>query len=152
MEGAMALKSKDSHKAQEKQLVRALKQWQAVEDQSIKMSRTVQAQTKNPLVHTVMEIIAHDSAMHRRVQQFPIDSIEQTAITLRPEELEEIWDQIAKHIAEEKKTIDLAEQAKASARLFVQRHLLNYLLEDERKHDLLLERLEEIKNRIYPYA
>ena len=148
----MALKSKDSHKAQEDQLVKALKQWQAIEDQSIKMSRTVQAQTKNPLVQTVMEIIAHDSAMHRRVQQFIIDSIEQTAITLRPEELEEIWDQIAKHIAEEKKTIDLAEQAKASTRLFVQRYLLNYLLEDERKHDLLLERLEEIKNRIYPYA
>jgi hypothetical protein len=29
---------------------------------------------------------------------------------------------------------------------------LNYLMEDERKHDLLLERLEEIKNRMYPYA
>ena len=148
----MALKSKVSQKAQEEQLVKALKQWQAVEDQSIKMSRTVQAQTKNSLVQTVMEIIAHDSAMHRRVQQFIIDSIEQTAITLRPEDLEEIWDKIAQHIAEEKKTIELAEQAKASARLFVQRYLLNYLLEDERKHDLLLERLEEIKNRIYPYA
>jgi transcriptional regulator GlxA family with amidase domain len=125
-----------------------MKQWQAIEDQSIKMSRTVQAQTKNPLVQTVMEIIAHDSAMHRRVQQLIIDSIEESAITLRPEELEEIWDKIAKHIAEEKQAIELAEQAKASTRLFVQR----YLLEDERKHDLLLERLEEIKNRIYPYA
>ena len=148
----MALKSKISQKTQEEHLVKALKQWQAVEDRSMEMSRTVQAQTKNPLVHTVMEIIAHDSAMHRRVQQVILDSIEQTAITLRPEELEEIWDNIAKHIAEEKKTIELAEQAKASARLFVQRYLLNYLLEDERKHDLLLERLEEIKNRIYPYA
>jgi transcriptional regulator GlxA family with amidase domain len=148
----MAPKTKISQKAQEEHLVKVLKQWQAVEDESIKMSRTVQAQTKNPLVQTVMEIIAHDSAMHRRVQQFIIDSVEKTAITLQPEELEEIWGQITKHIAEEKKTIELADQAKASTRLFVQRYLLNYLLEDERKHDLLLERLEEIKNRIYPYA
>jgi hypothetical protein len=148
----MALKSKVSQKAREEQLVKALKQWQAVEDESIKMSQAVQAQSKNPLVQTVMEIIAHDSAMHRRVQQFMIDSVERTAISLRPEELEEIWSHVAKHIAEEKKAIELAEQAKACTRLFVQRYLLNYLLEDERKHDLLLERLEEIKNRIYPYA
>ena len=148
----MAPKTKISQKAQEEHLVKVLKAWQAVEDASIKGCRTVQEHTKNPLIHTVMEIIAHDSAMHRRVQQFIIDSVEKTAITLQPEELEEIWGQLTQHIAEEKKTIDLAEQAKASTRLFVQRYLLNYLLEDERKHDQLLERLEEIKNRIYPYA
>lgn len=148
----MALKKKVSQKVLEEQLVNTLKQWQAVEDESIKVSRAVQVKTENPLVRLVMEIIAHDSAMHRRVQQFIIDSVEKTAITLTPEELEEIWSQIDKHIAEERKTIELAGQAKSSARLFVQRYLLNYLLEDERKHDMLLERLEEIKNRMYPYA
>ena len=148
----MASKPKVSQQALEKALVGTLKQWQAIEDESIKMGRAVQAKTKNPLVQTVMEIIVHDSAMHRRVQQFIIDSVEKTAITLQPEELEEIWGQIEKHIAAEKKTIELAEEAKSSTRLFVQRYLLNYLMEDERKHDLLLERLEEIKNRMYPYA
>ena len=148
----MALKQKESQKAQEGKLVKAMKQWQTIEDESIKMSKAVQDKTDNPLVRLVMEIIAHDSAMHRRVQQFIIDSVEKTAIRLQPEELEQIWDQIEKHIAEEKKTVELAEQAKGFTRLFVQRYLLNYLLEDERKHDLLLERLEEIKMRIYPYA
>ena len=148
----MAPKRNESQKVLDERLVKTMLQWQTVEDESIKMSRTAQTKTENPLVRLVMEIIAHDSAMHRRVQQFIIDSVEKAAITLQPEELAEIWDLIDKHISEEKKTIELAEQAKSSTRHFVQRYLLNYLLEDERKHDLLLDRLEEIKMRMHPYA
>jgi transcriptional regulator GlxA family with amidase domain len=148
----MVLKRKETQKAEEEKLVKAMRKWQAVEDESIRMTKTIQAKTDNPLVRLVMEIIAHDSAMHRRVQQFIIDSIEASPIQLSPEDLEKIWDHIDRHIAEEKKTLELADEARTSTRFFVQRYLLNYLLEDERKHDLLLERLEEIKNRMYPYA
>ena len=148
----MALKKRETQKAEEEKLVKAMRKWQAVEDESIRMTKTIQAKTDNPLVRLVMEIIAHDSAMHRRVQQFVIDSVETSPIQLAPEDLEKIWDHIAQHIAEEKKTLELADEARLSTRFFVQRYLLNYLLEDERKHDLLLERLEEIKNRMYPYA
>ncbi len=148
----MALKKRETQKAEEEKLVKAMRRWQAVEDESIRMTKAIQAKTDNPLVRLVMEIIAHDSAMHRRVQQFIIDSVDATPIQLTPEELEKIWDHLAQHIAEEKKTLELADEARTSTRFFVQRYLLNYLLEDERKHDLLLERLEEIKSRIYPYA
>ena len=148
----MALKKRETQKAEEEKLVKAMRKWQAVEDESIRMTKTIQAKTDNPLVRLVMEIIAHDSAMHRRVQQFVIDSVETSPIQLAPEDLEKIWDHIEQHIAEEKKTLELADEARTSTRFFVQRYLLNYLLEDERKHDLLLERLEEIKNRMYPYA
>jgi|MudIll2142460700_1097286.scaffolds.fasta_scaffold555562_2 transcriptional regulator GlxA family with amidase domain len=148
----MALKKRETQKAEEEKLVKAMRKWQAVEDESIRMTKTIQAKTDNPLVRLVMEIIAHDSAMHRRVQQFVIDSVETSPIQLAPEDLEKIWDHIEQHIAEEKKTLELADEARLSTRFFVQRYLLNYLLEDERKHDLLLERLEEIKNRMYPYA
>ena len=148
----MALKKRETQKAEEEKLVKAMRRWQAVEDESIRMTKSIQAKTDNPLVRLVMEIIAHDSAMHRRVQQFIIDSIEASPIQLAPEDLEKIWDHIEQHIAEEKKTLALADEARLSTRFFVQRYLLNYLLEDERKHDLLLERLEEMKNRIYPYA
>jgi len=148
----MPSKKKVSAKAQDEKLVKALRQWQTVEDDSIRICREIQSHTTNPLIHLVMEIIAHDSAMHRKTQQFMIDSIEKTAVSLQPEELEAIWDIIAAHIEYEKKTITLAEEAKGSSRLFLQRYLLNYLLEDERKHDTLLEKLEEIKLRMYPYA
>ncbi len=139
----MALKRKVSQKVLEADLIKTMKQWEGVEDESIKMSRAVQARADNPLMQPVMEIIAHDSAMHRRVQEFIIDSAEKAAVTLAPEDLEEIWSQIDKHVKEQRKTMELADQATASSRAYVQRYLLNYLLEDELKHDMLLEGLEE---------
>lgn len=145
--------AKVTQKEHEEKLVKIMQTWQAVEDDAIRMTKEVQARTDNPLVRLIMEIIAHDSAMHRRTQQFIIDSLTKHAIQLQPEELESVWDLIEQHIEYEKKTIVLADEAKESSkRLFVQKYLLNYLLEDERKHDMLLERLEEIKMKIYPYA
>jgi hypothetical protein len=52
----------------------------------------------------------------------------------------------------EKGAIDLAERALENCRLFVQRHLLTYLIEDEKKHDRLLGQLSDFKRGIYPYA
>ena len=127
----------------ERNLVRRLKQWQSVEDDSLRMTKEVQSRTRNPLVRLVMEIIAHDSAMHRRVQQFIIDSIEKKNVSLEPEDLKDIWDLIEKHASAEKDAIALAEEASESTDLFVPRYLFGYLLEDERKHDLLLDQFVE---------
>jgi len=99
-----------------------------------------------------MEIIRQDSEMHYRVQQVLLDGIEHEAFTLTPEELGEIWDMVEKHADMEKQTIALAGQALSNCRLFVQRHLLTYLIEDEKKHDRLLGQLADFKRNIYPYA
>jgi hypothetical protein len=49
-------------------------------------------------------------------------------------------------------TIELAEKARKHCRLFVQKHLLPYLTEDELKHDRLLNQLEDFKRKLYPYV
>jgi hypothetical protein len=36
--------------------------------------------------------------------------------------------------------------------MLVQADLLEYLLKDEEKHDVILEKLEEIKKGMYPYG
>ena len=36
--------------------------------------------------------------------------------------------------------------------MLVQSYLLEYLLKDEKKHNLLLERLADIRKGMYPYA
>ena len=59
---------------------------------------------------------------------------------------------VERHAEMEKETIELAEQLRKNCRLFVQRHLLTYLIEDERLHDRLLGQLEDFKRNIYPYA
>jgi uncharacterized tellurite resistance protein B-like protein len=133
-------------------LVAILRKWQGIEDGSVALTAQVLAKTKNPLIRLVMEIIQQDSVMHKKVQQAILDSLEKQAFSLQPEELAEIWDMIEKHDAAEKEAIRLAEQAKASCPLVVQRQLLDYLIEDEKKHDRLMGNLEDFKRSIYPYA
>ena len=134
------------------ELVTTLKRWQQIEDTSVAYCKMISEKTKNPLIKLVMEIIQKDSEMHKRVQQVILDSVEKEPITLTPEELGEIWDMVEKHAEAEKETLELAEKARRNTRLFVQRHLLSYLIEDEQKHDRLMAQLEDFKRRIYPYA
>ena len=106
--------------------------------------------SKNPLIHLVMDLIRQDSKTHIHIQQALLDSLEKESFRLTPEELGEVWEMIEQHAGMEKETISLAEKAMNNCRLFVQRHLLEYLIQDERKHDRLLTRLHDFKRKIYP--
>ena len=134
------------------ELTAVLKTWQGLETATVAHTTEIIAKTKNPLIKLLMEIIRQDSEMHHRVQQVILDSLEKEAFTLTPEELGEIWGMVEKHAEMERHTLELAEQARKNCRLFVQRHLLTYLIEDEKKHDRLLGQLEDFKRSIYPYA
>lgn len=134
------------------ELTAILENWQNLETATISHTTEVISKTKNPLIRLLMEIIRQDSQMHYRVQQVLLDGMEREAFTLTPEELGDIWEMIEKHAEMEKQTIALAEKALSNCRLFVERHLLTYLIEDEKKHDRLLGQLEDFKRNIYPYA
>ena len=134
-------------------LVSNMRKWQKIEDASVVSTGQMIEKTENPLLRLVMEIIQRDSQMHYRVQEFIADSIEHKAVSLTPDELVAVWGMIENHINLEKKTVEIAEQAIASLKgqqgMIVQEYLLNYLLEDERKHNDLLKNLEDIKKGIY---
>ena len=120
-------------------LVKTLKKWQKIEDESVKSTSAIIAKTKNPIVRQIMEIIKQDSAMHKKVQQVIIDSFEKKAINLDPEELSDIWEMVEDHIELEKES-------------FIVRYLLGYLMTDEQKHNDILQQMEDIKRGMYPYA
>jgi hypothetical protein len=134
------------------ELKHTLREWQKIEDGSVAHASAIIEKTQNTLIRLVMEIIRHDSVMHKRVQQAILDSLEKESFTLRPEELAEIWDSLKAHDEAEKKAIELAEKASRNCPLVAQRQLLEYLIEDERKHDRLLGHLENFKRQLYPYA
>lgn len=134
------------------QLKHTLRAWQKIEDDSVAHAGEIIGKTQNALIRIVMEIIQHDSVMHKRVQQAILDSLEKEAFTLQPEELAGIWDSIENHDKAEKQAIQMAEEACQSCPLVAQRQLLEYLIEDERKHDRLLAHLEDFKRNLYPYA
>jgi hypothetical protein len=141
-----------SQKELNEKLIKTLKKWQVVEDQSVKSTTDIMAKTKNPVVKHIMEIIRQDSAMHKRIQQLIIDSFEKEAFSLAPEELGGIWNMVEKHIELEKETIRLAEESRKNSKNFVIRYLLGYLMTDEQKHNDILQKMEDIKSGIYPYA
>lgn len=136
----------------DERLVALMEKWQVLEDDTIKMTTDIMAKTDNKVIKQVMEIVRQDSAQHRRVQQFIIDSMTKEALKLQPEELADIWDLVEKHIEMEEETVRLAEEAKRDTRLLAQKYFINYLLTDERKHVELLDKLNEIKKGMYPYS
>jgi hypothetical protein len=133
-------------------IVSALQTWQEDENATISMTTAIVAKSKNPLVKLLMEIIRHDSIMHHRVQQFMIDSLTKTTVTLTPEELGEIWDLVEQHIKMERATIGLGEELTKLCNQFVQKQLLAYLLADEAKHDQILTQLQDFKRKLHPYV
>jgi hypothetical protein len=133
-------------------LVKTLRKWQKIEDDSVKSTSAIIAKTKNPIVRQIMEIIKQDSAMHKKVQQVIIDSFEKEAISLDPEELSDIWGMVENHIELEKETIRLAEESRKNSNSFMVRYLLGYLMKDEQKHNEILQQMEDIKKGMYPYA
>ena len=144
-----------STKETQQALIANMKKWQKIEDASVASTGNIIAKTDNALIRLVAQIIQADSQLHRRVQEFIVCSMTHDPVTLTPDELGEIWGSVEQHIAIEKQMVGFVRETLAALKgkhMVVQEYLLNYLHEDEKKHDLLLESLEKIKKGMYPYG
>jgi hypothetical protein len=144
-----------STKELQENLLETMKRWQKIEDASVASTGRIIEQTENPIIRLVAEIIQHDSQTHHRVQQFIASTLEGTPVSLSPDDMVEVWDSIEKHIKLERQMVGQVEEALGALKgrkMLVQEYLLEYLREDERKHDNLLESLEKIKKGMYPYG
>ena len=126
-------------------MLKVLRQWQGLERQAVNDTSEIIEQSQNPLIQMVMAIIRHDSIMHHRIQQFLIDSLTKQDVAVTREEIADIWDRLEAHDKVEKKTIELARSLRDEAWSPVHKHLLNYLITDEMKHETLLAQLDELK-------
>jgi len=140
----------------QEQLADTMRRWQKIEDASVASTGKIIEESDNPLVKLVMEIIQRDSEMHRRVQQMVLDSLEQQAVVLTPDDVAAVWEQIEKHRALERETTRLAEEAlevlKDKRHFAVQAYCLRYLSRDEEKHNAMLNALDNVKKGLYPYG
>ena len=146
----MARKSLESVENRE-QFLADIDDWLKVEAKTRKQCSAIQKNTENPLVGMIAEIIRRDSKTHIDVLNLIRKSLTEKAISLTPEELEQIWDLVDGHREIEEKSVDMAERALRNSRIFAIRHLLTYMLEDESKHLKLLNQLEDFKRKLYPY-
>ena len=134
-------------------IVSNLKTWQKVEDATILQTSEIISKTENPVIRMIMEIIRSDSLNHHRVQQLIVHGLREETTTLNTDDLTEVWSMIEKHIEMEKRTAELARACLTSlegTKLVIPEYFLNYLLEDEEKHDRLLDNLSKIKKGMYP--
>ncbi|MBI4878357.1 MAG: hypothetical protein HY812_01675 [Planctomycetes bacterium] len=125
--------------------VNTLRRWQGIERESMNMTAEIMEETTNPFVRMIMEIIRHDSLMHHRVQQFLVDSVTWENVNVSREDLANIWEKIELHDKMEKQTLKLAEELREEAWSPIHKQMLDYLLNDEKKHDGLLDQLGQIK-------
>ena len=144
-----------STKELQQEVVSSMKSWKQLENATITVTAQVMEKTKNPIIRLIMEVIQRDSQMHYRVQEWIADSLEDKTVSLTPDEIGEVWEIIERHIELEKKSVEIAEQTLTSLKgrtMVIQSYLLNYLLEDEQKHNNLLSSLNSIKRKMYPYG
>ncbi len=144
-----------STKELQEEIVKNMRRWQAIEDSAVASTGKIIEKTDNPLIRMVMEVIQQDSQTHHRVQDFIARVLEEKPITITPEDLEKVWDEIDNHIRIEEKTVEMAEKALEALKgrkMVVAEYLINYLLRDENKHNALLADLSIIKKNMYPYG
>jgi rubrerythrin len=122
-----------------------IKEWQQLEDHTIKFSDELMKKTNNRLIKMTMEMIKHDSEKHKQMQQMLIDSVTKEPFVLSPDELNALGAGLNKHMEAEGRSLQLAEEALKNSELFVTQYVLSYLIADEQKHHNLLHKLEELK-------
>ena len=140
--------AKETGQDRTEKLLKTLHDWQGIERSAIETTTKIMEKTDNLLIRQFMEIIRNDSVQHHRVQQFIIDSLTKQPVKLSHEELAQIWDEIEAHDKVERKTIEMAKQCRDDCKSFVQRSLLEYLIIDEEKHDLILTELDKFKKEM----
>ncbi len=144
-----------STKELQQDLTGILNRWKKVENASVASTGAIIEKTDNPVIRLVMELIQRDSQFHYRIQDYMVNILENATVTLNPDELLEIWDGVEKHIEIEKQTVKLAKEALEllkGRKMVIHEYLLNYLMLDEEKHNVLLETLNTIKKGMYPYG
>ena len=126
-------------------LVKLLQLWQEIEKKSIESTADIIKKSDNPLVRQLMEIIRNDSMQHHRVPQFLVDTLTRKSVSLTRKELDLVWAEIEAHDEMERAAIDMAADLKKRCSSLTQQTLLEYLLLDEEKHDVMLGRLAQFR-------
>jgi hypothetical protein len=142
-----------STKELQQEIISNMRRWQKIENAAAASTGQIMEKTDNPVIHLLMEVIQRDSQMHYRVQEWIADSLQYKTVTLNPDELNQVWGMIEQHVEVEKKALGMAKQSLASLKgkkMVIQEYLLEYLAEDEKKHNELLKLLETIKKGMLP--
>ncbi len=131
-----------------------LRDWELLEQESSESIEQVKTKCGNPLVRLVLDIIEHDSKLHRKLQEFILNSLERKPLTLSPDEVGEVIELIRNHTRLKARMVEKVEKTLEETKdksLHIQEVLMRTLLVDERKHKEMLKGIEKVMQGLYPY-
>jgi hypothetical protein len=134
------------------ELVKILKEWQGLEDQTISLSNELMRKSDNAFVRVTTEMIKRDSEKHKAMLQFALDSLTKESVRLTPQDLIPLSEILDRHIQAEAKSMGLANSALMKNKDVFTGYILSYLMADEIKHHEMLTRLEHMKGEVYEYG
>ena len=124
-----------------------LKKWRGIERSTINITNKSMMKVDNPLILALMDTIKRDSEEHKEILGLIIDGLEGTTV-ITHEDMGHLSEFIEKHAEVEKDSVEIAEQALKHVRTALPKFLLTYLLTDEKKHDMIMDGLAELKAKI----
>jgi len=135
-------------------IVDQIRGWRDLDNKSASLIEETIARCDHPVVCTVMEIIRRDAELHSRVVDLIVESMERRPLTMSLDQFGEVVGLIQKHLEVKEQMAKAMDETLSLAKdksLGIQRFLLTYVLEDERKHQAMLQGIEQVKRTLYPY-
>lgn len=144
--GAKQPSKQDRVKVREEIFDRTIARWLEVEEETIASADKLMSASQDLLVVQMMNLIRRDSEKHREILK-TIQAIQSGVVAVSPDSIGEIDKLLNHHKQIEHESLILGRTAKDHSRSFIIRQLLDYLLEDERKHIAMTESVEEYKRK-----
>jgi hypothetical protein len=141
-----------SHAKEVEETTKILKEWHSLEDETIRLANDLHSKSDNAFIKVNMEMIKRDSEKHKSMLQYAIDTLTKESGHLAPQDLIPLADVLDKHLKAEAKSMGLANSAMTKNKDMFVGFIISYLLADEVKHHEMLARLEQMKEKVYPYG
>ena len=121
-----------------------MKKWIAIEKATITLSGRLLEKVENPIISCIIDTIKRDSQKHREVLELILECLDGT-MTFTHEDMSVVTEFVHKHTGIEQEAVDIAALTLKKVRTPFVKFLLEYLYEDEKKHDLIMSNLAKLK-------
>jgi bacterioferritin (cytochrome b1) len=137
--------SAEKRAATDKEMLKLLRKWISIEDQTIRSCAAIVNKAKNPIIGTLSNAIKNDSEKHKAILQLVIDGMTKSGFVLSPDDLAGVSSLLNKHIALEVKSIETASKALELCHDPIITQMLKLILEDEKKHKKMASQMNDLK-------
>lgn len=124
--------------------LKLLNRWIAIEKATIKMTDNLLPKVENPILTCLIDTIKRDSEKHQQILNMVLEGMEGT-VTLTHDDMAILGEFIEKHTQIEQDAVNIAGQTIKKVRTPIAKFLLEYLYEDEKKHDFIMDNLSKLK-------